>query len=91
MQRKHGCAFTLYGWDGDDLACESRPAQLNGEAGRTVYYIFEPGTFNPLAQALTHGSINLVGLLSYDEDSSLDEDPLWNHSAVWPSIDVLMC
>jgi len=89
VQREHGCGFTLYGWDGDNLAWESRSAQQDGEAGRTVHYIFEPGTFIPVAQALTHSAINLMGLPSYDEDYSLDEDPMWNHSPVSPSIDVL--
>ncbi len=26
-QRELGCGFTLYGWDGDNLAWESSPAQ----------------------------------------------------------------
>ncbi len=89
VQREHGCGFTLYGWDGDNLAWESRLAQQDGEVGRTVHYVFEPGTFIPVAQALTHSAINLMGLPSYDEDYSVDEDPLWNHSPVSPPIDVL--
>ncbi|MEB0223002.1 RHS repeat-associated core domain-containing protein [Pseudomonas sp. 10S4] len=88
-QREHGCGFTLYGWDGDNLAWESSLAQKDGEAGKTVHYFFEPGTFNPVAQALTHSAIKLMGLPSYDEDYSLDQDPLWNHSPVSPPVDVL--
>ncbi|WP_435037383.1 RHS repeat-associated core domain-containing protein [Pseudomonas neuropathica] len=89
LQREHGCGFTLYGWDGDNLAWESRAAQQHGEAGRTIHYVFEPGTFIPVAQAMSNHSINLMGLPSYGDDYSVEEDPLWNHSAVSPSIDVL--
>ena len=35
-QRELGCAFTLYGWDGDTLAWESNPARPDGSTGRTV-------------------------------------------------------
>lgn len=89
LQREHGCGFTLYGWDGDNLAWESRAPQQDGEAGRTIHYVFEPGTFIPVAQAMSNHSINLMGLPDYDEDYSLEDDPLWNCSAVSPQIDVL--
>ncbi len=89
LQREHGCGFTLYGWDGDNLAWESRAAQQDREAGRTIHYVFEPGTFIPVAQAMTNHSINLMGLPDYDEDYSLEDDPLWNRSVVSPPIDVL--
>ncbi|WP_426203948.1 RHS repeat-associated core domain-containing protein [Pseudomonas sp. TWP3-1] len=88
-QRELGCGFTLYGWDGDNLAWESSPAQADGEPGRTVHYIFEPGTFVPVAQALTHSTINLMGVPSSDDDYSLDDDPLWSHSPVPSPIDML--
>ena len=51
-QRELGCDFTLYGCDGDTLAWESSPARADGAAGRTVHYLFEPGSFVPVAQAL---------------------------------------
>jgi len=78
-QREHGCGFTLYGWDGDNLAWESSPAQVDGCAGRTVHYIFEPGTFIPVAQALRHKPIHLLSQPDYSGDYSLGEDPLWGH------------
>ncbi|EZP33602.1 RHS protein [Pseudomonas sp. RIT288] len=80
-QRELGCGFTLYGWDGDNLAWESSSAQADGEPGRTVHYIFEPGTFVPVAQAVRHAPINLMGQPDYSGEYSLDEDPLWNHKA----------
>lgn len=76
-QREHGCGFTLYGWDGDNLAWESSPAQAEGGTGRTVHYIFEPGTFIPVAQALRHSPIHLLGQPDYSGDYSIDDDPLW--------------
>lgn len=44
-QRELGCGFTLFGWDGDNLAWESSPAQADDGTGRTVHYV--------LSQALT--------------------------------------
>ncbi|NER61808.1 hypothetical protein G3435_21265 [Pseudomonas sp. MAFF212428] len=53
-QRELGCGFTRYGWDGDQLAWEISPAQYEGATGRTVHYLFEPGSFVPVAQAVRH-------------------------------------
>ncbi|WP_256735631.1 RHS repeat-associated core domain-containing protein [Pseudomonas sp. dw_612] len=88
-QREYGCGFTLYGWDGDNLAWESSPAQTDGAPGRTVHYIFEPGTFVPVAQAVRHAPINLLGQPDYSGEYSLDEDPLWNHKATVSAFDAL--
>ncbi|CAI8840188.1 hypothetical protein EMIT0232MI5_220001 [Pseudomonas sp. IT-232MI5] len=88
-QRELGCGFTLYGWDGDNLAWESSPAQSDGEPGRTVHYVFEPGTFVPVAQAVRHAPIDLIGLPDYSGEYSLDEDPVWNHKATALPFDAL--
>jgi len=88
-QREYGCGFTLYGWDGDNLAWESSPAQTDGAPGRTVHYIFEPGTFVPVAQAVRHAPINLLGQPDYSGEYSLDEDPLWNHKTTASAFDAL--
>ncbi|MFI8222401.1 RHS repeat-associated core domain-containing protein [Pseudomonas sp. NPDC085632] len=88
-QRALGCNFTLYGWDGDNLAWESTPAQLDGTAGRTVHYIYEPGSFVPVAQALRHQTIRLADQPDYEGPYSLDEDPLWSFSPQAPEIEVL--
>jgi RHS repeat-associated protein len=88
-QRELGCGFTLYGWDGDNLAWESSPAQSDGEPGRTVHYVFEPGTFVPVAQAVRHAPIDLIGLPDYSGDYSLDDDPVWNHKATALPFDAL--
>jgi RHS repeat-associated protein len=88
-QRELGCGFTLYGWDGDTLAFESSPAQSDGEPGRTVHYIFEPGSFVPVAQAVRHAPINLINQPQYTGEYSLDEDPLWNREATALPFDAL--
>ncbi|MGO4417084.1 RHS repeat-associated core domain-containing protein, partial [Cupriavidus sp. KB_39] len=64
----HG--VTLYGWDGDQLAWESRP-------DRSTHYVYEPGTFVPLAQAVRHDAIALHRQPDYAGDYDIDEDPLW--------------
>jgi RHS repeat-associated protein len=89
-QREYACGFTLYGWDGDNLAWESSPAQQDGGAGRTVHYLFEPGTFIPVAQALRHQPIHLMGQPNYSGAYSQDDDPLWSHTATPQPFDVLM-
>ncbi|UZE13507.1 RHS repeat-associated core domain-containing protein [Pseudomonas sp. B21-053] len=88
-QREYGCGFTLYGWDGDNLAWESSPTQTDGAPGRTVHYLFEPGSFVPVAQAVRHAPINLLGQPDYSGEYSLDEDPLWNHKATASAFDAL--
>ncbi|CAI8778563.1 MULTISPECIES: RHS repeat-associated core domain-containing protein [Pseudomonas] len=88
-QRESGCGFTLYGWDGDTLAWESSPALLDGDPGRTVHYIYEPGTYIPVAQALRHQPIILMGQPDFSGEYQLEDDPLWNHVPVALPIDVL--
>lgn len=88
-QRELGCGFTLYGWDGDNLAWESSPAQLDGGAGRTVHYVYGVGSFIPVAQAVRSQPIDLLGLPDYSGDYSLDEDPLWKHKPAAQPFDAL--
>ena len=88
-QRELGCDFTLFGWDGDTLAWESTPPQDDGGAGRTVHYIYEPGTFVPVAQAMRHSPIRLLAQPSYEGSYDIDEDPLWTYEIKANPIDVL--
>ncbi|QZI69364.1 RHS domain-containing protein [Pseudomonas protegens] len=88
-QRELGCGFTLYGWDGDTLAWESSPAQADGGPGRTVHYIYEPGTFVPVAQALRQQPIRLLKQPDYSGDYDIDEDPLWTYQATAQAFDAL--
>lgn len=88
-QRELGCGFTLYGWDGDNLAWESSRGQVDGGLGRTVHYIYEPDTFVPVAQALRHQFINLLTQVEHAGDFNLEDDPLWNYSPSTQPLDVL--
>jgi RHS repeat-associated protein len=54
-----------------------------------VHYVFEPGTFIPVAQAVRHAPIKLMGQPDYSGEYSLDEDPLWNHKATALPFDAL--
>lgn len=73
----------LYGWDGDQLAWESRerlPGSAQGAASgnaRTTHYLYEPGSFVPLAQAIKATAMVLHGRPSYAGEYDPDEDPLW--------------
>ncbi|WP_244160367.1 RHS repeat-associated core domain-containing protein [Pseudomonas graminis] len=88
-ERELGCGFTLYGWDGDNLAWESSPPPYAGALGRTVHYIHEPGTFVPVAQAIRHETIRLVSQPTYQGRYNFKEDPLWNYKPVALPIDTL--
>ncbi|WP_160474152.1 RHS repeat-associated core domain-containing protein [Cupriavidus sp. SW-Y-13] len=87
--QRHGCAFTLYGWDGDQLAWECRQEPESGAdthfrpisgAARTTHYLYEPGSFVPLAQAVRQGSIRLHRQPVYEGGYDIDEDPLWTYT-----------
>ncbi|WP_286184566.1 RHS repeat-associated core domain-containing protein [Pantoea sp. Cy-639] len=78
-QRELGCGYTLYGWDGDNLAWESSPPQGEGETGRTVHYLYEPGSFVPVAQAQRSNPIRLLRQPDWsDREYDFDQDPLWH-------------
>ena len=88
-QRELGCGFTLFGWDGDTLAWESSPAQADGASGKTVHYLYEPGTFVPVAQVLRHQPMRLLAQPSYTGAYDIDQNPLWTHTPQALPIDVL--
>ncbi len=81
-QRELNCGFTLFGWDGDTLAWESSPAQDEGGTGRTVHYLYEPGSFVPVAQALRKAPIRLYKEPDWsNRPYDIDQDPLWQQAA----------
>ena len=88
-QREVGCDHTLYGWDGDTLAWENSPPLLETDTGRTVHYLYEPGTFVPVAQALRHDGIRLLKQPDYSGEYNHKTDPVWTYKPVAPKIDVL--
>ncbi|WP_309475652.1 RHS repeat-associated core domain-containing protein [Pseudomonas sp. B21-032] len=76
LDQQYGCGNTLYGWDGDTLAFENRPHDLGA---RLTHYVYEPGTFVPVAQALEHRSIKLLLEPVYDFPYDIERDPVWQH------------
>ncbi|MFJ4344025.1 RHS repeat-associated core domain-containing protein [Pseudomonas sp. NPDC089401] len=77
-QRELECGFTLFGWDGDTLAWESSPPRDDGDTGRTVHYLYEPGSFVPVAQALRKRPIVLHRQPDWSQrEYDFDDDPLW--------------
>ncbi|WP_174769945.1 RHS repeat-associated core domain-containing protein [Paraburkholderia hayleyella] len=87
--RELQCGFTLYGWDGDTLAWESRIADEDGLGARTTHYVYEPGRFVPVAQAVREEAIALLDEPVYSDYYRQDEDPLWLPPPPAPPIDSL--
>ncbi|CAI8926274.1 RHS repeat-associated core domain-containing protein [Pseudomonas sp. IT-196MI5] len=76
LDEQYGCGYTIYGWDGDLLAFESRN---NDKRERLTHYFFEPGSFVPVAQAVEQRSIQLVAEPVYEGAYDIDHDPVWQH------------
>ncbi len=68
-----GCSTTLYGCDGDTLAWE-------GAEDQTTHHLYEPGSFVPLAQAISRKPILLHQQPAYAGAYDIDRDPLWTTS-----------
>ncbi|AKJ28503.1 RHS repeat-associated core domain-containing protein [Caldimonas brevitalea] len=77
---------TLYGWDGDTLAFETRgPSAGNPDGVLTVHYVYEPGHFAPLLQVRRGVALQLPpttdvkALMARNGGAyDVDLDPLWN-------------
>ncbi|NWD83074.1 RHS domain-containing protein [Pseudomonas reactans] len=76
LDEQYGCGYTIYGWDGDVLAFESRN---NNKTERLTHYFFEPGSFVPVAQAVEQRSIQLVAEPVYEGAYDINHDPVWQH------------
>ncbi|MEN4922547.1 RHS repeat-associated core domain-containing protein [Achromobacter spanius] len=82
LNRTLGCGATLYGWDGDNLAWEGRDDQ-------TTHYLYEPGSFVPLAQAISKKPVLLHQQPVYAGGYDIDQDPLWTTSPEPDAVDAL--
>ena len=80
-----GCGFTWFTWDGDTLATECRDQKERG--GSTTHYVFEPGTFIPVAQAVANTVLDLLPQPLYGDHYSIDRDPVWQHKPTPRPID----
>ena len=49
---QRGLGTTLYGWEGDTLACEIRQDSQNAGAITTTHYLYEPNSFVPMLQVV---------------------------------------
>ncbi|MDN7875177.1 RHS repeat-associated core domain-containing protein [Burkholderia aenigmatica] len=87
--RELQCGFTLYGWDGDTLAWESKIADEDGFGARTTHYVYAPGSFVPAAQSVRHEPISLLEQPRHGGYYRRDKDPLWSPPPPAPSIDSL--
>ncbi|MFJ4456724.1 polymorphic toxin type 47 domain-containing protein, partial [Pseudomonas sp. NPDC089392] len=74
-----GCGFTWYVWEDDTLAFECR--DRDGK-GHTTHYVFEPGTFVPVAQAVSNQVVELLPQPVYVFPYDIDKDPVWQHKPV---------
>ena len=92
QNREAGCSTTVYGWEGDTLAweCQQEADVTDGThwptsgPSRTTHYLYEPGTFVPLAQATRHGPMQLHKQPVYADEYDIDTDPLWT-TAIEPT------
>jgi RHS repeat-associated protein len=89
VAKRSGDATTLFGWDGDVLAFESRQStsavQEGSEQGWSVHYIHEAGSFVPLVQvrqpramALSETTDAKALMEANGGVYDIGKDPLWN-------------
>ncbi|MFY1033183.1 RHS repeat-associated core domain-containing protein [Pseudomonas asiatica] len=76
LDEKLGCDLTLFIWDGDTLAFEQRGRDGKG---RTTHYVFEPGTFIPVAQGVMNHIEEMLHQPHYDFPYTISRDPVWQH------------
>jgi RHS repeat-associated protein len=76
LDEQLGCDLTLFIWDGDTLAFEQKGRDCKGQ---TAHYIFEPGTFVPIAQGVMNHIEEMVRQKSPDYLDAINGDPIWKH------------
>ncbi|CAI3802040.1 hypothetical protein GLGCALEP_02888 [Pseudomonas sp. MM221] len=86
LDEQLGCGFTWYVWEGDTLAFECRDQERHG---RSTHYVFEPGTFVPVAQAVSNRVVELIPQPVYVFPYDIDKDPVWQHKPTPKPFDAL--
>ncbi|WP_236223328.1 RHS repeat-associated core domain-containing protein, partial [Pseudomonas asiatica] len=81
-----GCGYTWYVWEGDTLAFECRDREGKGH---TTHYVFEPGTFVPVAQAVSNHVVELLRQPVYVFPYDIDKDPVWLHKPMPKAFDAM--
>ncbi|UNT14708.1 MULTISPECIES: RHS repeat-associated core domain-containing protein [Pseudomonas] len=75
LDEQLGCDLTLFIWDGDTLAVEQKGRDGKGQ---TTHYVFEPGTFVPVAQGVMNHIEEMLDQSDYA--SEMSRDWLWQHT-----------
>nr|HDS0969832.1 RHS domain-containing protein [Pseudomonas putida] len=57
--------------------------------GRSTHYVFEPGTFVPVAQAVSNHVVELIPQPVYVFPYDIDKDPVWQHKPTPKPFDAL--
>jgi RHS repeat-associated protein len=71
LSKEKQLGWTLYGWEGDRLAWESRDEE-------SIHYLYEPGSFIPLAQGVQDRPIQLHREPDWTgKEYRFQDDPLW--------------
>ena len=86
LDEKLGCDLTLFIWDGDTLAFEQRGREGKG---RTTHYVFEPGSFIPVAQGVMNHIEEMLHQPRYAFPYDVDRDPVWQHKPTPKPLDAL--
>ncbi|WP_170978853.1 RHS repeat-associated core domain-containing protein [Pseudomonas asiatica] len=86
LDEKLGCDLTLFIWGGDTLAFEQRGRDGKG---RTTHYVFEPGTFVPVAQGVMNHIEEMLHQPHYDFPYAIDRDPVWQQKPTPKPFDAL--
>ncbi|TCT92828.1 RHS repeat-associated protein [Pseudomonas sp. LP_4_YM] len=73
LDEQLGCDLTLFVWDGDTLAFEQKGRDGKG---RTTHYVFEPGTFVPIAQGVVEQIEEMLHQRSHDFLDALNRIPV---------------
>ncbi|WP_192811608.1 RHS repeat-associated core domain-containing protein, partial [Pseudomonas monteilii] len=84
LDEKLGCDLTLFIWDGDTLAFEQRGREGKG---RTTHYVFEPGSFIPVAQGVMNHIEEMLHQPNYEFPYNVDSDPVWQQQPAPRSIE----
>ena len=84
LDEKLGCDLTLFIWDGDTLAFEQRGRDGKGQ---TTHYVFEPGTFVPVAQGVMNHIEEMLPQPNYDLPYHVDRDPIWKNKSTPKTFD----
>ncbi|SMF32954.1 MULTISPECIES: RHS repeat-associated core domain-containing protein [unclassified Pseudomonas] len=87
LDEQLGCNLTLFIWDGDTLAFEQRGRDGKGQ---TTHYVFEPGTFVPVAQGVMNHIEEMLRQPNYHFPYDIDRDPVWQHKPTPKPFDALV-